>query len=126
MKRDMDLIREILLEIESKHDGSGRGVDIQIAGKSRDEVVEHLFMLAEVGFIEGRNASHLQGRGFLVQRMTWWGHEFLDGVRDPTIWAEAKQGAKKVGSFSLEVIGDIAKGIIKKKIADLSGVEIEI
>lgn len=109
-----------------KHDGSGRVTDIRINGKPQEEVVEHLFMLAEAGLIEGRNASHLQGRAFLVQRMTWWGYEFLDGIRDPAIWAETKEGAKRVGSFSLEVVADIAKGIIKKKIADLSGVEIEL
>ncbi|MCA1441270.1 DUF2513 domain-containing protein [Ensifer sp. IC4062] len=125
MKRDMDLIRLLLLEIEAKHDGTGRAVNVQIDGRPRDEVTEHLFMLAEAGLIEGRDASHLQGRNFLVLRMTWNGHEFLDGVRDPQIWAETKEGAKKVGAFSLDVFSAIAKGIVKKKIADLSGVEID-
>ncbi len=126
MKRDMDLIRQLLLEIEEKHDGSGRPVKVNIEGCSHDVVTEHLFMLKEAGFIEARDASHMQGRGILVLRMTWSGHEFINEIRDPTIWAETKEGAKKVGSFSLAIVSDIAKGIIKKKIADLSGVEIDI
>lgn len=126
MKRDMDLIRTLLLEIEDKHDGSGRDVKIKIEGRSHEEVTEHLFMLDEAGLIEGRDASHLQGRHMLVLRMTWHGHEFLDGIRDPKIWAETKEGAKKVGAFSLDVLSAIARGIVKKKIADMSGVEIDL
>ena len=126
MKRDMDLIRDLLLEIEAKHDGSGRAVKISTDDRSQAEVTEHLFMINEAGLIEAKDASHLQGRNILVLRMTWAGHEFLDGIRDPKVWAETKEGVKKIGSFSLDIVSAIAKGILKKKIADLSGVEINL
>ena len=53
MKREMDLIREILLQIENRHDGSSKAVTVEIDGHSREQVTEHLFMLLEAGFIEG-------------------------------------------------------------------------
>lgn len=83
-------------------------------------------MLAEAGLIEAQDASHMQGRRIIVLRMTWQGHEFLDRIRDPQIWAKTKEGAKRVGSFSLDVLSDIARGIIKKKISDLSGIELDL
>lgn len=119
MKRDMDLVRSLLLEIEEKHVGSGRQVDlVGDEGRSRDEVVEHLFMLAEAGFIEARDASHMQARDIVVLRMTWQGHEFLESVRDPRIWARTKEGANRIGSLSLEVLVDLAKGIARAKAAE--------
>ena len=126
MRRDMDLIRELLLEIEEKHDGSGRQVDVSGGESPPPVVTEHLFMLAEAGLIEAQDASHMQGRRIIVQRMTWQGHEFLDRIRDPQIWAKTKEGARRVGSFSLDVLSDVARGIIRKKISDLSGIELDL
>ncbi|MDF1608414.1 DUF2513 domain-containing protein [Hoeflea sp. YIM 152468] len=126
MKRDMDLIRLILLEIEEKDSGSGQTITIGDIGHPSEVVTEHLFMLKNAGFIEGIDASHMQGRHMLVQRLTWNGHEFLNTVRDPEVWAKTKKGADKVGAFSIEVLSEIAKGIIRKKVADLSGIEIDL
>lgn len=81
MKRDMDLIREILLECE-KQDGTGRPIKVAIEGRSGDEVNYHLVLLKEVGFIEA--SSVLKTRfGPVLQpiRLTWSGHEFLGAAR---------------------------------------------
>lgn len=53
MKRDMDLLRELLLEIEEKHDGSGRDVKLdfdRLAG-SASKITEHLFLLDDKEYI---------------------------------------------------------------------------
>ncbi len=57
-------------------------------------------------------------------RLTWDGHDFLDSIRDPVIWQETKEGVKKAGGFSLELLGDLAKGLLKKKIEDHTGVQL--
>jgi Hypothetical protein (DUF2513) len=54
------------------------------------------------------------------------GHDFVDSVRDDSIWREAKDGAKKAGGFSLELLGALAKGLLKKKIEQHTGVEIDL
>jgi hypothetical protein len=124
MKRDKDLLRDLLLEIEGKDDGSGRQIRIESVGRPQSETTEHLFQLWESGLIEAIDASHLSGRAIIVRRMTSAGHDFLDKVRDPEIWAKTKEGANKVGGFSIELLGDLAKGLIKQKIKHHTGVEI--
>ena len=122
MKRDMDLIRSLLLEIESKHDGSGRPVDVLAEGRAKPEVVEHLFMLEEAGFIEAKNASSMSGRNIIVLRMTWQGHEFLNSIRDPEIWQKTRAGANTAGSWTLGILKDLATVYAKQKIMEVTGV----
>ncbi len=125
MKRNMDLIHTLLLAIEKNHDGSGRLVGIETNGKS-PEVVEHLFMLKESGFIEGQDASHMSGRDFLVQRMTWNGHDFLDSIRDPEIWKRTMEGAEAAKGFSIDLLKALAKGLLKTQIEQRTGIKLEI
>jgi hypothetical protein len=86
MKRDMDLIRDLLLHVESdpRFDGQ-RWVspdtprDFDPSGNhSMEEVTYHLDLLIEAGFLKGK-----PGAGFhapLINRLTREGHEFLDGI----------------------------------------------
>jgi Hypothetical protein (DUF2513) len=122
MKRDMNLIRDLLLEIEAKHDGSGRAVDVEAADRERAEVVEHLFMLDEAGFIEARDASSLSGREILVLRLTWHGHEFLNSIRDPDIWQKTEKAATTAGSWTLGLLKDLATAYARQKLAEVTGV----
>lgn len=126
MKRDMNLIRDLLLEIEANDDGSGRDVKIATDGHSQQELTEHLFMLYEAGFIEGIDASHMQGRVLLVQRLTWHGHEFLEVIRDQSIWEKTQDGMKQAGGFSIDLAKALAKGFIKKNVERYTGVEIDL
>ncbi len=125
MKRNMDLIRTLLFEIEKNHDGSGRIVGIETDNNS-PQVVEHLFLLKEAGLIEGQDASHLGGRDFLVQRMTWNGHDFLGSIRDPEIWKKTKEGAEAAKGFSIDLLKALAKGLIKTQIEQRTGVKLEL
>ena len=43
MKRDMDLVREILLKVESKT-GYNVGWELKIQGRDQDEVDEHVLI----------------------------------------------------------------------------------
>ena len=51
MKRDMDLIREILLECEEQ-DGTDRMIQVKIEGHSDEEINYHMVLLKDAGFIE--------------------------------------------------------------------------
>ncbi len=119
MKREMDLIRAILLEIENRHDGSGSAVTVEIEGYSHEQITEHLFMLREAGFIEGVDSSHMDGRDIIVLRMTWSGHEFLETVRDPEIWRKTKSVAVVAGGWTAGILSGIAGGLIKAKLQQL-------
>ena len=52
-------------------------------------------------------------------RISWAGYEFLDSVRDPDIWRKTKEGAQKMGSWTVKLLADIATGFIKAKAIEL-------
>lgn len=135
MKRDMDLIRDLLLKIE---DGQ-RSFDLltpeiaEILGESGEgrlpreqaELVEyHLTLLDNAGLITIQ--AKLSGAVWQIGQITWAGHDFLDTIRDPAIWRETKAGAKQAGGFSLDLLKALAKGLIKKKIEQHTGVELDL
>ena len=50
---------------------------------------------------------------FIIKRMTSYGHDYLDNVRDDTIWNETKQKINGVASsVSLEIVKSVAQKII--------------
>ncbi len=124
MKRDLDVIRNILLQIETNDIGNRQWVKISIPEIGEAVLQEHLFLAWESGFIEGNDVSSLSSRGFKPRRLTPAGHDFLDSVRDPEIWKKTKEGANAAGGFTLELLGDIAKGFIKTQLKKQTGVEI--
>jgi hypothetical protein len=77
----------------------------------------------EVCGINPGGVAPMVGIGFRC--LTWEGDNFVDSVRDDAIWHEAEEGAKKAGSLSLELLGALAKGLIKK-IEQHTGVNLDI
>jgi hypothetical protein len=105
MKRDMDLIREILIKIEEfpKHDMA----DIpKIEGYSDVEIYYHVMLLAKAGLIEAYDSSGGSQLIWFPKRLTWDGYEFLEAARDNTRWDNAKK-------FVLDKTGGIAFEILK-------------
>lgn len=133
MKRDMDLIRDILLEIEegrrifeirSASESAVLGLDDE-GSMSREEAERwhyNLSLMHDAGLVDFRRSG---GGAWFVEGITWAGHDFLDSVRDPEIWEKTKEGAEKAGGFTLDVLGALAKGLIKQKIKQHTGVELE-
>jgi len=123
MKRDMDLVRALLLAVEEKGDEDGRlyinvGSDrekLGLADYSPFAISYHIGLLGQAGFIEVSPLLSAEGYGeFDIERMTWDGHEFLDNVRDAKIWRLTKEGAKKAGSASVGLLAELAKGYAKQ------------
>lgn len=105
MKRDMDLIRKILLAIEAHAEPYSWEVPIEIEGYSDKEVSYHIKLLLEAGLIEARG---LKGTGVItwaINGLTWAGHEFLEASRDDSRWGKVKRLViEKTGSLSFEVL----------------------
>ena len=101
MKRDMDLIRQILLEIE-KEPVLGRMISLDIESYSPEEASYHVMILNEAGLIE---ATALDGHRWIPKRLTWQGHEFLDAARSEKVWKRAIETIKdKIGSVPFVVV----------------------
>jgi hypothetical protein len=107
MKRNMDLIRSILLIAEEQPSRGRRPPALVVDGVDDATVAKHIELLADAGFVEAnllRTETESAIRGQVV-RITWQGHEFLDAARSNTIWAKAKtEIAAKAGSVPLELL----------------------
>ncbi len=118
MKRDMELVRAILLAIENAPENLTSNP--QIEGYEPTTIELHMRLLREAGFVQAAFADYRAGvRITHGAALTWSGHDFLEDVRDPKIWASTKEGANKVGSWSLTLLGELAKGFAKQKAIEL-------
>lgn len=103
MQRDMDLVREILLEVE-QHQQPMRDVRIRATGYAPEQVAYHVKLLAEAGYIEAVDFSSFAAMEWRPKALTWKGHEFLDATRNAGVWNKVKAEIKDRGGalpFSL-------------------------
>ena len=127
MRRDMDLIRLLLLRLEEQSlDDPLTPAVIPTADLRPNEYYTaaeteaHLLMLYQAGFIDhGEAAASLYPGAWVFRSLTWQGQDFLDTVREDEVWSQTKEAAKKVGGFSVAIIAELAKAIIKAKAASL-------
>ena len=124
MTRDMDLIRQILLDLEALDQRPGGvshliGENFDIEGHDADAIEYHLDLIEEAGLIERIDTR--PARGIAFRRLSWAGHDFLDATRDKTVWEKTKQTGKQAGGFSFDLAIGIAKEIIKQNAAKLLG-----
>lgn len=106
MKRDMNLIRDLLIAVTA-------------TGKPRDyfEYIDDIPNKEVPHFVINRHVSMLEGEGFIVYddcgsaELSWKGHEFLSLIRDEGIWAQLtdKLGAETLSGASISVIEAITK-----------------
>lgn len=129
MRRDMDLIRELMLKLESAkcepnsvYIFDADDEEISVEGYSADAIKYHLLLIAEAGLVDQRGRGAMEG--FVFSRLTWVGHDFVDSVRSPEVWAKTKKGAEAAGGFTVDILKDLAKGFIRKQIEELTGVKI--
>ena len=93
-----------------------------IDGYTPLEVECHLRQIDLSGFIESvdaRPAGGISFRGF-----TPIGHDFIDSVRDPETWAKTKKATEAAGGWTLDLLKDLAKGLVKKQIEKHTGIEL--
>lgn len=130
MKRDMDLVRELLLRLEPipVRPGAtllyGHHPDLQVEGFTPPEINYHLELLRDAKLIRGSKDQPRLGSGIKFESLTWAGHDFLDSVRSPQVWTKTKEGAEAAGGFTLDLIRDLAKSILKQKLREIVGVEL--
>lgn len=60
-----------------------------------------MMLLDEAGLIEAKILKSGTGDGAiamaLARRLTWQGHEFLDKIRDPSMWGKIQAKVKEKG-----------------------------
>ena len=120
MQRNMDLVRTILLRMESDPSGRGRGSwDLGMRGYPPEEVGYHAHIMLQEGLIEGIDATPRESTEVpevLPTGLTWKGHEFLDLARDQDRWNRAKAIIAKVGSAPISVWVKVLTDLVWKNL----------
>ena len=98
MKRDMDLCRKILIEVEKRPTTTESDL-VVIEGYSTGEVGHNAWLLNQGGLLEGIDVT---GAGdsvdlFAPRCLTYQGHDFLEHARDDTRWKTAKDMLASIG-----------------------------
>lgn len=129
MRRDMDLIRNLMLRFEELHQTIGTLLldfddeNLRFDGYEPITIAEHVRLLAEGRLIDAK----VTGQGdVLLNSITWLGHDFLDSVRDDEIWRKTKEGISSAGGFTVDLAKALAKGLIKKQLENLTGVSLTL
>lgn len=113
MKRDMDLIRLLLLETE------GEEPRRDLSGYTDQQRNYHSALLIEAGLIKG--IIQTDAKGFPAAavriRLTWAGHEFLDAARNDTIWKKASEKIKQSGvQVTISLLEELLKKLLKESL----------
>ncbi len=120
MKRDLDLMRKMLLRIEEKSTVPPRTLIIEDFLDLCDNphiLSLHIGLLKDAGFIEVMGESYDGDvKDYNIARLTFEGYEYLDSVRNARIWKDVKERISTVGGVALEIVKDVAKDQIKKEL----------
>jgi hypothetical protein len=113
MKRDMELIRSLLLEKEQER------APEELAGYSLEEILYNTELMADAGLVVASFIKDAGGvtRTAITERLTWAGHDFLDSTRDSKIWKKAKEQVLKSGaSWTFDILREWVKYELKQKL----------
>ena len=117
MKRDMDLQRKILFHVEESYEPSDFPCcEVQIDGYAPNVIKEHCTLLIDAVLLNqaNRNALDLSMSGVYVGNLTNAGYDFLDKIRQDTVWNNTKEIIVKKGLPLIpQTIGKIASAIIE-------------
>jgi len=97
MKRDMDLLRSILILTEEQPAGQ-MAQDFSSLKAEQQEIIEHIWLADRAGLLEAVFAGNSPGNGrAVIKRLTPAGHDFLAHARQSVLWSKAKETAAKAG-----------------------------
>jgi hypothetical protein len=116
MKRDLDLVRALLFKIEALPlNGRVEAREIALPPWSSDEIIYHCRILMMSGYIVATDTSSNRGPNCYIRHLTPEGHDYLDVVRNDTIWATVKDHLRERGiSATFDIVIAVGKAAIMK------------
>src|SRR5262249_54163060 len=111
MKRDMDLIRQILLAVEDRQE-TEIPFFVEVAGYSDEQMSYHIRILGEAGLLKAVELGRWE-----AQSLTWAGHDWIDATRNDSTWHKVKATARDRGvSLTFELTKQLAIHIAKSQL----------
>jgi hypothetical protein len=101
--------------MEAEAPASGAG-GIEIEGYDDETVAYHVIIMGEAGLLVVIDESTLAGIAAIPVRLTWAGYEFIESVRDDTVWKNVKTQAEKAGGLVFEVMKSITSALMLRQL----------
>ena len=114
MKRDMELVRLILLKIEEEYRSTAI-YDLKITGYDMETIAYHCKILKEAGLVSDYGVQYADNSlwSFGVGSLTWEGNDFLDKIRDNSQWKKVKDVITQKGlPLVIETIKTISTAFV--------------
>lgn len=122
MKRDLSLVRRILLRCEEAPANQWLESQHFDLGVKNFELGEHVGLMIDASLLDGEmTGTHDDQISFFIRKVTWLGHDFLDASRDTKIWSKLLEMAKDKG---ISLTFDLALAWLKKEIAERAGMHV--
>lgn len=108
MKRDIDLVRRILVETEK----ANKCIDIESLVCDKyplPAIAYHVELMAAHGLLDAKVDKSWGGEatGGIIKGLTWDGCDYLDAIRDERVWSRTKR-------VVMEAVGDTTLSTIKQ------------
>jgi hypothetical protein len=117
MKCDMELIRELLMAIEAvdRPDVFQATLKLKV-NSTREDMIYNLELMIDAGSLVAEPIKTMAGTSdFLIKRMTYGGHEFLNNARNESIWKETTGLVQqKGGSVAIGILTQILTSVAKQ------------
>ena len=106
MKRDLDLVRQILLQIEALP--AGPPAQYRMSEIEDPVLLAHFELVLGSGLVNGRisRSQSVRGDVISISGLTWEGHEWIEMMRSQSVWNETK-------SHLLDNGGALVHGLMK-------------
>ncbi|MCT3395898.1 DUF2513 domain-containing protein [Lentilactobacillus hilgardii] len=122
MELNHDCVRDILFWVEKNVSLRPIRTDTVInsldSNWTDDELIYCIIQLNEAELLDG--GASMSNGGIAtneIRKITWKGHEYLDNIRDDTIWRKTKKTVfSKVGSASLSIVNSVAAKILSNEL----------
>lgn len=120
MQLNPNCLRTVLLYIEKNQEMNNDGyikelksweIPKYIPDYEASDIIYSIKQLYEYDFITCRKMDTKEFMCFIFD-ITPTGHEFLSNVKNDNIWNNTLENAKQIGSYSLEILSQIASAIL--------------
>ena len=117
MKRDMDLVRQILLDLSESNESLPASV-FKTSTISEKTVGYNMVIMAEAGLINITRTGADGNPYFYVcaDSLTWEGNDFLSAVKNEGVWLKIK---KKVAKTASDAPLEVFKALAVKALTEL-------
>ena len=121
MKRDLELVRKLLLYFEEKPDQAAIE-NVHVDGYDREAISYHLILLYEAGLIAAEPYLSKTSKRIidvLPFRLTWEGHELLAAARNDSVWRKAKSSVASLsGDAPFTLLKDVLVHALRAHVGD--------